>query len=64
VESGRRRWLGFTQPDPEGAHFANMRDAVRAVAEDAGVEAASVRVWVDARRGVRTRASTRAERRA
>ena len=41
------QWLGWGEPDPNGIHIAAMKQAVRAVAADAGVAPEKIRVWVD-----------------
>jgi len=41
------QWLGWGEADPHGKHMDAMRRAVQAVARDAGVPLASVRVWCD-----------------
>ena len=41
------QWLAFDQPDPDNVHFTAMKQAVTAVAADAGVPIEQTRVWVD-----------------
>mmetsp|Transcript_4705 Transcript_4705/g.13951 ORF Transcript_4705/g.13951 Transcript_4705/m.13951 type:complete len:497 (+) Transcript_4705:177-1667(+) len=41
------QWLGFDHPDPGNLHYTAMVQAVNHVADDAKVELANIRVWVD-----------------